>query len=68
MDPVCDLMRINGLVRMAIGLLRGMEVDITEDTFKMNICSVISWFKIRERYALSSEPSVWRRRDLRGES
>ena len=47
MEDVCNLMKINGLTRMAIGLLPGMEVDITDDTFVMNIVSVISWFKIK---------------------
>eukprot|EP00195_Chlamydomonas_chlamydogama_P002255 CAMPEP_0202917478 /NCGR_PEP_ID=MMETSP1392-20130828/71079_1 /ASSEMBLY_ACC=CAM_ASM_000868 /TAXON_ID=225041 /ORGANISM="Chlamydomonas chlamydogama, Strain SAG 11-48b" /LENGTH=268 /DNA_ID=CAMNT_0049610239 /DNA_START=71 /DNA_END=874 /DNA_ORIENTATION=+ len=65
MDPACDLMKLNGLVRGAVRLIKGLEVRLTPDTFHMAVFSVISWFKVRERYSLSGTVSTWSRRDLR---
>ncbi|KAK9915727.1 hypothetical protein WJX75_003301 [Coccomyxa subellipsoidea] len=65
MDPAMDLMGLNGLIRKAINLVRGVEIAITDDTFEMAIISVIPWFKVREKYPLTSEERQHRRRDLR---
>ena len=52
MDPAMDLMGLNGLIRKAINLVRGVEISITDDTFKMAITSVIPWFKVPNPTAL----------------
>ena len=57
---------MNGLLRLAVGLVRGLELDVTQDTFHVAVFSVIAWFKVRERYSLTGELSSWKRRDLRG--
>lgn len=41
-----DLMRLNGLIRRAINLVKGVDVAITEETFEMAITSIIPWFKV----------------------
>ncbi len=46
MEPAMDLMRLNGLIRRAINLVKGVDVTITEDTFEMAITSIIPWFKV----------------------
>lgn len=46
MDPAMDLMCLNGIIRKAINLVRGVEIAITDDTFEMAITSIIPWFKV----------------------
>ncbi len=41
-----DLMCLNGLIRRAIKLVKGVDVTITEDTFEMAVTSIIPWFKV----------------------
>ena len=67
MDPVCDLMRLNGLLRMAIGLIKGAEIFATPgESFRMDVLSGVLWFKIKEKYNLTGEEAKHRRRDFRG--
>ncbi|BDA44299.1 hypothetical protein COCOBI_05-4830 [Coccomyxa sp. Obi] len=65
MEPAMDLMRLNGLIRRAINLVKGVDITITEDVFEMAITSIIPWFKVRERYPLTGEEKQHKRRDLR---
>lgn len=46
MDPAMDLMGLNGLIRKAINLVRGVEIAITDDMFEMAVISIIPWFKV----------------------
>lgn len=46
MDEACDAMRLNGLVRSAIRLVRGVEIAVRDGEFKFAVCSVIPWFKV----------------------
>jgi len=66
MDPVCDLMQLPRLLRMAVGLIKGVEI-VTDpnDSFQLNVLSGIMWFKIKEKYSLNGEESRHRRRDFR---
>lgn len=67
MDAVCDLMKMNGLLRMAIGLIKGVEIlAIPGEDFKLDVLSGVLWFKIKEKYKLTGEEARHRRRDLRG--
>lgn len=70
MDPVCDLMSIHGIIRMAIGLIKGVEIEVVLGAegreFKFAVLSGVLWFKIRERYVLSGPEVRHRRRDMRG--
>ncbi|GBF88035.1 hypothetical protein Rsub_00747 [Raphidocelis subcapitata] len=68
MEPAMDLIQLNGLVRQAVGLIRGVEVRQGGGDFEFSVLSVIPWFKITERYPLSGQPAQSRRRDLRGGS
>ncbi|KAL4434008.1 hypothetical protein ABPG75_000449 [Micractinium tetrahymenae] len=67
MEEACDAMRLNGLVRTAIRLIKGLELraDPASGQFVMSVLSGILWFKITERYTLDGTPSEFRRRDLR---
>ncbi|MEW5305062.1 MAG: hypothetical protein WDW36_007626 [Sanguina aurantia] len=65
MEEAFKVMHLNGLIKMAVKLVRGLELEIGEDYFDMAVCSVVSWFKVRERYALNGESSMHMRRDLR---
>ncbi|KAL4441807.1 hypothetical protein ABPG77_003723 [Micractinium sp. CCAP 211/92] len=67
MEEACDVMRLNGLVRTAIRLIKGVEVQTRADSgeFVMSVLSGILWFKITERYALDGSAREFRRRDLR---
>ena len=66
MDAVLDLMRVGGLPRAAITLVRGIELRVTRDVFEMAAFSPIPLLKVKERYSLTGTPSIHRRRDLRG--
>jgi hypothetical protein len=67
MDPVCDLMQLNRLMRVAIGLIKGVEIIADpNDSFQLNVLSGIMWFKIKEKFSLNGEEARHRRRDFRG--
>ena len=73
MDPICDIMGIGGIMKAAIRLIIGSDVaflDTAGDpaSFQFAAFSVITWFKIRERYPLfntSLSLAHHRRRDFR---
>ena len=53
MDYPCDVMQLGTLVRMAIRLLRGIEVKIrapsseeAQGRFDLSVYSVIPWFRV----------------------
>lgn len=73
MDPVCDIMGIGGIMKAAIRLIVGSDVTFLDNaqgpaSFQFAAFSVITWFKIRERYPLfntSLSLVHHRRRDFR---
>ncbi|PNW87780.1 hypothetical protein CHLRE_01g001950v5 [Chlamydomonas reinhardtii] len=68
MDAAVAAMRLNGLVRTAIRLIRGLELDpaaLAAGRFDMAIFSIIAWFKVRESYPLDGTVGYFNRRDLR---
>lgn len=57
MDYPCDVMQLGTLVRMAIRLLRGIEVKIrapsseeAQGRFDLSVYSVIPWFRVSYSY------------------
>jgi hypothetical protein len=46
MEAAMDLMCLNGVVRKAINLVKGLEISFTDETFHMAITSIIPWFKV----------------------
>ncbi|GBF91184.1 hypothetical protein Rsub_04853 [Raphidocelis subcapitata] len=66
MEPIMEAMHMNGLLRTAIRLLRGLEIRLDEGSFSFAAFSVVRWFKLREAYSLGGGVSEQRRRDLRG--
>ena len=46
MAPVIEEMKLNGFVRTAIRLVRGVEIKHNEDVFEFGVFSVIKWFKV----------------------
>lgn len=66
MTPALHLMKINGLIRTAIKLVKGIQLKVMEDhSLELAYVSVVTWFKIRERYPLDGKESYCRRRDMR---
>eukprot|EP01024_Parvocaulis_polyphysoides_P019954 TRINITY_DN1913_c1_g3_i1.p1 TRINITY_DN1913_c1_g3~~TRINITY_DN1913_c1_g3_i1.p1 ORF type:complete len:323 (-),score=42.35 TRINITY_DN1913_c1_g3_i1:229-1197(-) len=65
MEEVMDLMKIGGLLRSAIKLIRGMQIEYTEEHWKASVFSFIPWFKISEKYPTNGETRRFGRRDLR---
>jgi hypothetical protein len=73
MGPVCDLMSMPSILRMAIGLIRGVEIVAVPPTvanpngeYSFAVLSGVLWFKIREKYTLDGVEVKHRRRDMRG--
>ncbi|GLC37616.1 hypothetical protein PLESTM_000627200 [Pleodorina starrii] len=65
MEHAMNLMRLNGIVRQAVKMVRGVRIDVDPNNFTFTVFSVISWFKVKEMYPLSGEERNYRRRDLR---
>ncbi|GFR45809.1 hypothetical protein Agub_g7265 [Astrephomene gubernaculifera] len=65
MEAALDMVHLNGLVRQAVKLVRGVRIEHDSETFIFAVFSVVSWFKVKEVYPLSGEPRRHRRRDLR---
>ncbi|GAB4817126.1 hypothetical protein N2152v2_004172 [Parachlorella kessleri] len=67
MDPVCKAMELGRLMRMAIGLVRGLEIKMDSSTFHLNMLPVtgLGWFKVREAYPMDGQPARCGRRDMR---
>ena len=71
LEPALDTVKIRGLLRMAIGLIKGVEITAAPGRqFRFAVLSGIGWFKITESYPLGgaagAPPVRHRRRDLRG--
>jgi hypothetical protein len=49
MDAAMRLIHLNGLMRQAVKLIRGVQLCIEEDRFRFSVFSAISWFKVRGR-------------------
>jgi hypothetical protein len=64
MEAALALVHVNGITRTAVRLIKGMKLSLDEQHFAFGVFSVISWFKITERYTLG-ETCQQRRRDLR---
>ncbi|KAF8056366.1 hypothetical protein HT031_006365 [Scenedesmus sp. PABB004] len=65
MDAAMGLIRLNGVMRTAVRLIKGVRIQLDEGHFDFAVFSVIRWFTVHERYALGGAPSRLRRRDLR---
>ena len=46
MEPTLQLMRVNRLIRTAVGLVKGMELRQSDNSFEMIVLSGILWFKV----------------------
>lgn len=65
-DPIMEVMKLNGLLRGAIRLIRGVEIKLDEEEFTFAAFSVVKWFKISESYKMDGSVCLARRRDFRG--
>lgn len=65
MEEAIALLRLNGIVRTAIRLIKGIKLTIGGGQFEMAVFSFISWFKVVERYPMSGQMVQAKRRDLR---
>ena len=57
MEPTLQLMRVNRLIRTAVGLVKGMELRQSDHSFEMIVLSGILWFKVPAS-VLQQHPSM----------
>jgi len=65
MEEAVRVMQLKPLMRTAIRLVKGLEINQTADRFDLAVFSIISWFKVRESYPMNGEESQEKRRDMR---
>ncbi|GIL92453.1 hypothetical protein Vretimale_6445 [Volvox reticuliferus] len=65
MEDAMNLMRLNGIVRQAVKLVKGVHIKVEPDNFTFTVFSFISWFKVKEVYPMNGDERHYRRRDLR---
>ncbi|KAG2454616.1 hypothetical protein HYH02_000457 [Chlamydomonas schloesseri] len=65
MEAAMNMMHLNGIVRQAVKLVRGVRIDLTRENFTFTVFSYIGWFKVKEVYPMSGEVHQFKRRDLR---
>ena len=66
MDQACNAMKIGGIIRAAIGLIKGIEIKgFEEGEFQLDVLSGILWFRVKEVYPLDDTVVKHRRRDMR---
>lgn len=66
MAEAMEAMRLNRLMRAAVGLIRRMEITgLDQGRFEFSVFSSIPWFKVREGYSLDGSVAQFNRRDLR---
>lgn len=46
MGEAMDLVRLNPLIRRAVGLVNGLEIRVTPEEFSMSVLCAIPWFKV----------------------
>ena len=51
MDPACEAAQLNGLLRRAIRLMKGLEIKLDNTDFQFSVLSVIPVLKITEKCA-----------------
>jgi hypothetical protein len=49
MDPAFNAAEMGGLLRRAIGLVRGVQICLTGDAFKISVISVFPLLKVTEQ-------------------
>lgn len=65
MESAFELLRLNGLLRRAIRLIKGVYIRQSSGEFELSVLSGILWFKVTERYPMDGSQCRWKRRDLR---
>jgi len=66
MDQACNAMKLGGIIRAAIGLIKGIEIKgFEEGVFQLDVLSGILWFRVKEVYPLDDTVVKHRRRDMR---
>lgn len=46
MENALDLMQLGRLVRSAVKLVKGIAIQVDDDSFEMAVYSSIPWFKV----------------------
>lgn len=65
MSGVADVMGLSTIMRKAIKLIKGIEIRKKANTIVVGVFSVVTWFKLSERYNMDGSISVCSRRDFR---
>ncbi len=56
MEPALRMMRMNGIMRTAIRLIKGVRIRLERDSFELAVFSVFAWFKVRGMAHQSAPP------------
>lgn len=46
MEAAIKLIELNGVIRTAIRMIRGVELKLTDSTFEFAVFSIFPWFKV----------------------
>ena len=46
MEPTLQLMKVNRLIRSAVGLVKGTQLNQSDNSFEITVLSGILWFKV----------------------
>lgn len=65
MEEAMDATQLNFVLRRAIKLIKGVEIQQTPTDFKFSVLSGILWFKVTETYPMDGSIMRYKRRDLR---
>jgi hypothetical protein len=50
MNEAMDLIQLNWLLRKAVSVISGVQLQLTPDAFDFVVCSHIKWFRVRETF------------------
>lgn len=54
MEPTLQLMKVNRLIRSAVGLVKGTQLNQSDNSFEIIVLSGILWFKVSVQSIMSS--------------
>ena len=57
MEPTLQLMKVNRLIRSAVGLVRGTQLNQSDNSFEIIVLSGILWFKVSVQ-SIVSRPCI----------
>lgn len=65
MAECCQLLGFSTLLQHAVRLIKGIDIHMSRGVISVSVFSIISWFKITERYPIDGSEVKNSRRDMR---